>query len=179
VTSGRTGASPPSGSGLGPNLPYVVTIVVSLVLLVGYIAVGKPFTPSGGASDATTTTAGSATGDTTTTTAVTTSSIAGETTTTVPGGSLALGEEIFNGTCIACHGVGAVGVVGLGPALTTSEFVAGLTDDELVAFLIVGRPDTDPANTTGISMPPRGGNASLTDDDLRAVVAYLRDLQIP
>jgi disulfide bond formation protein DsbB len=67
----------------------------------------------------------------------------------------------------------------LGPALTTSEFVAGLTDDGLVAFLIVGRPDTDPANTTGIAMPPRGGNTSLTDDDLRAVVAYLRTLQIP
>ena len=176
MTSGRTGASPPSGSGLGPNLPYVVTIAVSLVLLVGYIAVGKPFTPSDAASATTTVSAA----DTTTTVGgTTTSTAAGDTTTTAAGAAAALGEEIFNGTCIACHGVGAVGVAGLGPALTMSEFIIGLTDDELVAFLIVGRPDTDPTNTSGITMPPRGGNTSLTDDDLRAVVAYLRILQIP
>lgn len=178
MTTGRTGASSHSGSRLGPNLPYVVTIVVSLVLLIGYVALGKPFAPS--AASATSTTSGTAVGDTSTTIAGTTTSIAaGETTTTVAGGVVALGQEIFNGTCIACHGVGGVGVEGLGKPLTTSEFVAGLTDDELLEFLIVGRSDTDPANTTGIEMPPRGGNASLTDDDLRAVVAYLRTLQIP
>lgn len=33
------------------------------------------------------------------------------------------------------------------------------------------------ANTTGVAMPPKCGNPSLTDQDLADVVAYLRTLQ--
>lgn len=92
-------------------------------------------------------------------------------------GDPAAGEQLFSGTCLACHGPGGEGVEGLGKPLPPSEFVAGLSDDELVAFLQVGRPIDDPLNTTGIMMPPRGGNPSLTDADLRDLVAYIRSLQ--
>ncbi|HYO89508.1 MAG TPA: c-type cytochrome [Candidatus Limnocylindrales bacterium] len=86
------------------------------------------------------------------------------------------GTQIFNGLCVACHGSGGVGVAGLGKPLAGSEFVGGLTDDELVQFIIVGRQPTDPLNTTGQLMPARGGNPMLTDGDLYNVVAYIRSL---
>jgi mono/diheme cytochrome c family protein len=86
------------------------------------------------------------------------------------------GTQIFNGLCFACHGAGGVGVAGLGKPLVNSEFVSGLTDDDLVHFLIVGRQAFDPANTTGQLMPARGGNPALTDEDLFNVVAYIRTL---
>lgn len=86
------------------------------------------------------------------------------------------GEELYGGTCIACHGPGGVGVEGLGKPWVASDFINTHTDQELVDFLKVGRPVDDPANTTGIAMMPRGGNPSLTDDDLLDLVAYMRTL---
>ncbi len=92
-------------------------------------------------------------------------------------GDAANGEKLYQGTCVACHGPDAKGVTGLGKDLTTSEFAKGLSDEELVAFLKTGRPASDPANTTGVDMPPKGGNPSLSDDDLLDIVAYLRTLE--
>ncbi len=92
------------------------------------------------------------------------------------GGDALDGQAIYNGLCVACHGPDATGVVGLGKNLVESELVAGSTDAELVAFIAEGRPASHEDNTTGVDMPPRGGNPSLTDDDLLAVVAYLRSL---
>ena len=102
--------------------------------------------------------------------------------TTAPSGGgdadlVSKGEEIYSSTCSACHGADAKGIPGLGKDLTNSEFIQGLSDDELVDFMKVGRGASDPENTTGVAMPPKGGNPSLTDDDLRAVVAFLRTLQ--
>ena len=99
------------------------------------------------------------------------------TTTTLSGpGDPVRGEEIFNATCIACHGPGGTGIEGLGKPLTTSTLAADLTDEELLAFLEVGRPSDDPLNTTGIVMPPRGGNPALTDADLMDVIAFVRTM---
>lgn len=92
-------------------------------------------------------------------------------------GNAAAGESIFQGTCAACHGPDAQGIEGLGENLHDNEFVQGNTDDEMVAFIKVGRPASDPDNTTGVDMPPKGGNPSLSDDDLVDVVAFLRTLQ--
>lgn len=86
------------------------------------------------------------------------------------------GEELFSVTCVACHGPDAGGIDGLGPDLNNNEFVQSLNDEELVAFLEVGRPIDDPANTTGVAMPPKGGGASLTDNDLVDIAAFLRTL---
>ena len=86
------------------------------------------------------------------------------------------GKEIFSGLCIACHGADAKGVAGLGKNLIESEFLASSTDEEMVAFVAEGRPATHPDNTTGVDMPPRGGNPNLTDEDLLAVITYLRSL---
>jgi disulfide bond formation protein DsbB len=92
-------------------------------------------------------------------------------------GDAASGAEAFAGTCASCHGPDAKGLPSLGKDLTTSEFAMGLSDAELVAFIKTGRPIGDPLNTTGVDMPPKGGNPALTDQDLADIVAYLRTLQ--
>lgn len=89
------------------------------------------------------------------------------------------GQELFVATCSACHGVDAHGVVGLGKDLVASEFVHGLTDADLLTFVKTGRPIWDAANTTGIDMPPKGGNPALTDEQILTIIAYIRSLQNP
>ncbi|MBO9360905.1 MAG: cytochrome c [Thermoflexus sp.] len=86
------------------------------------------------------------------------------------------GKELYLSTCVACHGPEAKGVPGLGQNLTTSAFVRQQTDEQLVEFIKRGRMATDPANVTGMPMPPKGGNPALTDQDLMDIVAFLRTL---
>ncbi len=85
------------------------------------------------------------------------------------------GEALFT-QCAACHGADARGVPNLGKDLVTSDFLHSLTDEELLAFIKTGRPLWDPLNTTGIDMPPKGGNPALTDDDIMAIIAYIHSL---
>lgn len=92
-------------------------------------------------------------------------------------GDPVLGKNAYLSTCIACHGPDAKGVPNLGKDLTASEFVKSKTNAEMIAFIQTGRPATDPLNTTGVDMPPRGGNPALSDDDLLNIVAYLRSIQ--
>ncbi len=90
-------------------------------------------------------------------------------------GDPAAGESQF-ALCAACHGVDARGIPNLGADLVASELVSSLTDEEFVEFIKVGRPADDPANTTGIAMPPSGGNPAMTDADILNIIAYLRSL---
>jgi disulfide bond formation protein DsbB len=89
---------------------------------------------------------------------------------------VAAGQKVFLGTCATCHGKDAHGLPKQGKDLHSSLFVAEKTDEELVAFVKTGRRAGDPLNTTGVDMPPRGGNPALTDADLALVVSYLRTL---
>ncbi len=92
-------------------------------------------------------------------------------------GYIASGDKLFHSTCVACHGKGGVGVQGNGKALVKNAFVQSLNDDDLLAFIKQGRMPSDPKNTTGIQMPPKGGNPALSDDDLLDIIAYVRTLQ--
>ncbi len=65
-----------------------------------------------------------------------------------PSGDAVAGQELFVGTCSACHGVGGEGVPNLGKDMTVSEFIVSKSDDELVEFIKVGRAPDDPLNTT-------------------------------
>lgn len=87
------------------------------------------------------------------------------------------GESAYLVACIACHGPGGEGITGFGMPLAASEFIQGLTDEELVHFIAVGRGTNDPDNTSGIAMPPRGGRPNLTNAEIRDIVEYLRSLQ--
>ena len=94
-----------------------------------------------------------------------------------PVGDPVAGKAAYETTCIACHGADLKGMPGLGKDLTTSEFVKSKSDADLVAFVRVGRPASDPANTQGVDMPPKGGNPALSDQDILDIVAFLRTLQ--
>ncbi len=90
-----------------------------------------------------------------------------------PQGDPELGKAKFDASCVSCHGPDAKGLPDLGKDLTVSEFVAGMTQEEMVAFLKVGRSVSDPLNTTNVDMPPKGGNPALNDEDLLNIAAYL------
>ena len=87
------------------------------------------------------------------------------------------GYDLFVTSCAACHGQGAQGMEGLGLPLTTSGFVRGKSDKELINFIKMGRPSWDENNTTGIDMPPKGGNPAITDEQLQSIIEYIRALQ--
>lgn len=86
------------------------------------------------------------------------------------------GKALFQRNCAVCHGSDGRGIKGLGSNLTTSAFVRSRSDTELLEFIKQGRPANDPQNRTGIAMPSRGGNPSLTDEELRKIVAFLRSI---
>jgi hypothetical protein len=52
--------------------------------------------------------------------------------------------------------------------------VRDTSDADLLAFIKRGRPVADPANTTGVPMPAKGGNQSLSNEELLEIIAYLR-----
>ncbi|MEX0825813.1 MAG: cytochrome c [Acidimicrobiia bacterium] len=138
-------AAPGGGLLSGPNLPYSLTTLVALGVLVAFILMADPFR-------------------------------SGAVSTGFGPGDPVVGDTTFNSRCSVCHGPGGEGIIGLGKPLTTSEFAAGLTDEELLAFLIEGRASDDPDNTTGIVMPGRAGVPPLSDEELVDVIAYLRTL---
>jgi disulfide bond formation protein DsbB len=92
-------------------------------------------------------------------------------------GDAAAGQELFMASCVACHGPEGEGVPGLSKDMTASTFIAEKSDDELVAFIKVGRDPSDPLNSTGVAMPPKGGNPAYTDENLFDIVAFVRTLQ--
>ena len=87
------------------------------------------------------------------------------------------GQTLFQGTCAACHGQNAEGVTGLGPDMHDNAFIKSKSKADMILFFAAGRSTTDPENTTGIAMPAKGGNSSLTNEELTDIVDYLRTLQ--
>ncbi len=94
----------------------------------------------------------------------------------VSSGDPAAGEAQYNQVCIACHGPEGQGVQGLGLPFTTSNFVESQSDAELLEFIKQGRPIGHPDNTTGVDMPPKGGNPALTDEQILDIIAYIRSV---
>lgn len=95
----------------------------------------------------------------------------------VPPVDLEFGKKIAYETCASCHGADLQGMPKNGKSLIVSDFIADKSDADLLTFLKVGRPPWDAANTTGVQMPPRGGNPTLDDKKLSDVIAFLRVLQ--
>jgi disulfide bond formation protein DsbB len=87
------------------------------------------------------------------------------------------GAALYKLTCPACHGQDAKGMQGLGKDMTTSEFIKQRSDQEMVEFIKQGRAADDPLNTTGIAMPPKGLNPALSDEDILAIVKFIRSLR--
>lgn len=81
------------------------------------------------------------------------------------------GKEIYakQGLCYACHGQEGKGLVG--PNLTDDVWLHSKgTYPEIVAQIIKGVPKEE--SKSGVPMPPKGGS-SITDDEVKAVAAYV------
>jgi len=87
---------------------------------------------------------------------------------------VAKGDALFHGSgnCYACHGSKAEGLVG--PNLTDAEWIHSKGSyEEIVAQINHGVPKEE--SKSGIAMPPKGG-ATLSDDDVKAIAAYVHSL---
>ncbi|MBC8202787.1 MAG: cytochrome c oxidase subunit 3 [Planctomycetes bacterium] len=93
-------------------------------------------------------------------------------------GDEAKGKKLWNATCRSCHGVAGEGVPGQGTVLNTSEFVHDHSDQELVDFVMVGRPANAPDSVLFLQMPPKGGNPMLKETDILDIITYVRTLEI-
>jgi disulfide bond formation protein DsbB len=106
-----------------------------------------------------------------------TSKPAAQPTAATKAGDATRGKQLFSQSCAACHGPDAKGMPGLGKDMTTSAFIKAQSDAQLLDFVKKGRPVTDPANTTKVDMPPKGGNPALTDAQLVDIIAFMRSVQ--
>lgn len=89
---------------------------------------------------------------------------------------VAEGDAIFHGVgiCQTCHGPDAKGVGQLAPNLTDDTWlnISGRNYDEIVNLVMTGVPEPHEA---AAPMPAKGG-ANLTDEQVRAVAAYVYSL---
>lgn len=92
---------------------------------------------------------------------------------------VAQGDTLFHGAglCLTCHGADAKGLPGLGANLTDSVWLhSDGSYDAIVHQIETGVPAN--VSTSGTAMPARGGS-SLTDDQVKAVAAYVWSLSHP
>ena len=83
------------------------------------------------------------------------------------------GGELFrtDALCHACHGGDGAGIANLGSDLTDTEWTH--VDGSYIRIVVLVTDGvTAEESSTGIPMPPRAG-ANLTDDQVRAVAAYV------
>ena len=82
----------------------------------------------------------------------------------------AAGKAVYSQTCIACHGANGKGAIPGIQDLTAANGPLSKSDEELLASIAEGFQSAG----SPMAMPPKGGNPSLTIDDIRAVISYLR-----
>ncbi len=72
------------------------------------------------------------------------------------------GAALYQASCFACHGTGVANAPKLGDTAAWADRIAK-GEDALINNAI---------NGVG-GMPPKGGNASLSDDEIRAIVVHM------
>ena len=91
---------------------------------------------------------------------------------------IALGDSLFNnGACRRCHGQGGVGGNN-GPSLTTGPWLhANGNFDRIATVITTGVPRDSLKDTSRrFAMNPRGGPMQLTDEQVRAIAAYVHTI---
>jgi len=79
-----------------------------------------------------------------------------------PAAGAADGKQVFDSTCTACHSTGVAGAPKLGDkAAWAPRIKQGM--DTLLQSALKGKG----------AMPPKGGNASLSDADVRAAIEFM------
>jgi mono/diheme cytochrome c family protein len=94
--------------------------------------------------------------------------------TTVLPGDPNRGQTLYAQNCATCHGAGLEG--GIGATLNPIDKLPGVANpldpNFLITIIINGRQPQagDPKQT---AMPPKGGNANLTDQDVKDLAAFI------
>jgi len=88
--------------------------------------------------------------------------------------AVAQGDSIFHskGNCYACHGANAQGAVG--PNLTDAEWIHSDGSYDAIVKQVTNGVSKEESKS-GIPMPAKGGS-SITDDEVKAVAAYVYSL---
>ena len=76
------------------------------------------------------------------------------------------GQQIYQTTCVACHGAGIAGAPKLGDKTQWAKHIAK-GPDSLYASALKG------VQGSAGAMPPKGGNPALSDAEVRAAVDYM------
>lgn len=84
--------------------------------------------------------------------------------------TLKTGQSIYSQTCIACHGANGKGMIPGVSDLTATDGPLAKDDAELATSIRDGLATPGAA----LSMPAKGGNPALSNEDIQAVLAYLR-----
>ncbi len=89
----------------------------------------------------------------------------------VAAGDAKKGAEVYEGTCIACHGGSGKGEIEGVPDFTSAKGpLAMKADDVLLDHITNGYESPN----SMLAMPELGGNEDLTEQDIIDVLAYLR-----
>ncbi len=86
------------------------------------------------------------------------------------GDGVETGKKVYSQTCIACHGANGKGTLPGVSDFTKADGPLAKTDDALIesirdGLVTAGKP---------LSMPARGGNPALTEEEIVAVLEYIR-----
>lgn len=86
------------------------------------------------------------------------------------GDPIQAGRQVYTQTCIVCHGADGRGAIRGTPDFTRRDGPLVKSDDTLLqhaerGFQTPGSP---------MAMPPKGGNARLSEQDLKNAIAYMR-----
>jgi len=87
-----------------------------------------------------------------------------------PNPEVAAGQAVYSQTCIACHGANGKSAIPGVADLTKSDGALSKSDEALIKSITEGFKSPGAA----LAMPAKGGNPSLTEADINAVLAYLR-----
>ncbi len=74
------------------------------------------------------------------------------------------GKEVFDAVCQACHATGAAGAPKYGDKAAWAKYLEKGIED-MYKFALSGKG----------AMPPRGGRADLTDENVKSAVDYMAD----
>jgi len=80
------------------------------------------------------------------------------------------GEQLFMQNCMVCHSDDGAGAMPGISDLTESLSWSTISDYQLLSRLKTGIQKSGES----VSMPPKGGNPELTDDDLKKVITFMR-----
>ncbi len=87
------------------------------------------------------------------------------------GGTAISGKKVFQQTCIACHGANGKGTLPGAPDFTSAKGPLRKSDSILIKNITEGFQSPG----SPMAMPAKGGKADLTPNDIRAVLAYIRN----